>query len=608
VSRAVALSVPLPEVGLLFVVTLSTVWAAAPQTLVFDPVSHHVPDGLPYGVSAKATLNGRPHELRFQEILRAGDQPGSSPVPFGQLSTTSGEAFSPGRPPFSDLCDQIDYTAIQEAHGKIWMWNHFECVRGEIFLTELQQDTTTGTLTAVHTQPVGSALATQGGVYSPCAGDITDWGTLLSSEEYEPDARYWDHEAGRMTDEYWFSQSVNHLSTAFESTGDAHPYRFGWAPELRIDNQAGRVTGEKHYAMGRFSHELSRVLPDRRTVLQSDDGWGVGLFLFVADVPEVLSAGHLYAAQWTLDHARAGGAGRLDWVPLGHASNDDIQPLVESAHPVQFEELFTRAEVSAGGQCPLGFSPVFAFGITECLKLAAPSERVPNPAQAASRLETRRYAGLLGATTEFKKGEGLASTASGRTVYYALSDISGSMTAGSPPPPAADTVRLPANHCGGVYAGQTSGSIRDTTGALIDSEFVPWELHAVVVGKPQSRTVCHPSGIANPDNVTFLPAYDLLAIAEDTRRAPDGLWMWDRHLDTLTRVMLAPPEAEVAGLSVVEDLGGFDYLTVSLQTPGTDRDEAEPFDRTLQGRPYGVIADDHRSVVGVLGPLPTGHP
>ena len=78
--------------------TLSTVWAAPPHTLAFDPIAHELPDDHPYGVSPAATLDGRPEPIRFQEILRAGDQPGTSPVPFGQLATTTGAMFSPGRP------------------------------------------------------------------------------------------------------------------------------------------------------------------------------------------------------------------------------------------------------------------------------------------------------------------------------------------------------------------------------------------------------------------------------------------------------------------------------------------------------------------------------
>ena len=589
---------------MLALLSVASVMAAAPHQLVFEPVPPTLPVNAPYGVSGRAWVDGKEQPVGFQEILRVGDQPGTSPVPFGQLHDVRGDVFPPGRPPFSDLCNQLDYAAIQSAHGKLWLWTHFECVRGAIYLTELRQDSTTGTLTAVHTKPVDGALADEGGVFAPCAGDLTPWGTLLSSEEYEPDAGYWDEDAGQMTEAYWFSRSINRFVGAFDSPSGAHPYRFGWAPELRVVDDRGTVEAQKHYAMGRFSHEISRVLPDQRTVLQSDDGWGVGLFLFVADEAADLSAGHLYAAQWTITDPLHGGRGSLSWVPLGHARNDEIAPLLALEHPVRFDELFERVDLLATDRCPLGFTAVHTFGVTECLKLAAPSERVPDPAKAASRLESRRYAGLLGATTEWRKGEGLASTPDGETVYFAVSDVSGTMLAGEPAAAAPDTLRLESNRCGTIYAGGTASGLADTHGTPIDSAYVPWELHAAVVGAPRSSKVCDPVSISNPDNVTFLDGYDLLAIAEDTSRAPDSLWMWDRHLDTLTRVLLAPPEAEIAGLGFAPDLGGHAYVTVTLQSPGSDLDEAAPFDTSLQGKPYGVVSDDHRSVVGVFGPLP----
>ena len=583
--------------------TVTAALAAAPHRLVFEPIPHTRPWRGPYVVSQRAWVDGRAIDIRFQEILRVGDQPGDSPVRFGQLHDQAGAPFEVGRPPFSDLCNQLDYTAIQEAHGKLWLWSHFECVRGAIFLTELEQDAETGALTAVHTRPVHDTLTDQGGVFAPCAGDLTPWGTFLSSEEYEPDARYWDPSEGKMDESYWFSRAIDHLSTAFADPRDANPYRFGWSPELRITDAKGTVEAGKHYAMGRFSHEVSRVLPDQRTVLQSDDGWGVGLFLFVADTAGDLSAGHLYAAQWTVTDPLAGGSGRLDWVNLGHATDDEIEPLVEGGTRVRFDQLFDRVDVLESGRCPLTFTPVHTFGITECLRLAAPSARVPDPAKAASRLESRRYAGLLGATTEWRKGEGLASSPSGDTVYFAVSDVSGTMLANGPEGAAPDTIRLEKNRCGAVYAGGTTSRAVDTTGAPIDSAFVPWELHAAVRGLPRTDRICDPVGISNPDNVTFLGGYDLLAIAEDTRRAPDSLWMWDRHLDTLTRVLLAPPEAELAGIGMVE-VGGHAYVTVSLQSPGSDTDDVAPYDSALEGRLYGAVPDDHRSVVGVLGPLP----
>lgn len=49
----------------------------------------------------------------------------------------------------------------------------------------------------------------------------------------------------------------------------------------------------KHYAMGRFSHENVAIMPDRKTVYQSDDGDATVFFKFVATTAGDLSAGTL---------------------------------------------------------------------------------------------------------------------------------------------------------------------------------------------------------------------------------------------------------------------------------------------------------------------------
>ena len=61
-----------------------------------------------------------------------------------------------------------------------------------------------------------------------------------------------------------------------------NPYFYGWIPEVKIKAD-GSVDYAKHYSMGRFSHELSYVMPDEKTVYMSDDGTNVGLFMYVAD-------------------------------------------------------------------------------------------------------------------------------------------------------------------------------------------------------------------------------------------------------------------------------------------------------------------------------------
>ncbi len=585
---------------LLLVLSLLSSPVFAGGSLVFEPVALPADSGAPIPVTQRAWADGKPINVGFHELIRVGDQPNGSPFRFGQLLDAQGQPFPPDRGPFAELCNEADYNGIVQAHGKWWMFTHFECMRGEIYLTELSVDSGTGLPSAVRTAPIGAALQNQGGVYDPCSGVTTDWGTMLGSEEYEPDARQWSADTHQMPDGYWLARSYNHLTRAFASPAEANPYRFGWVPELTIQDAEGAVSATKHYAMGRFSHEISRVMPDQRTVYQSDDGRGAGWFLFVADEAADLSRGTLYAAQWTLDTAHADGSGRLTWVNLGHATDADIAPFVEGPHAVRFDDLFDTAPYANG--CPATFSAISTMGSDECLRLRAPHSRAPNPAQLASRLETRRYAALLGATVEWMKGEGVASDAAGRHVYVSFSSIVDTMTAGAPVG-IADHIRLPANPCGAVYAGNTAAHPADAAGRAIASEFVMVDLWAAVRGIDDQHNGCRSDSISNPDNIVFIDAFDTLAVAEDTRRSPDALWMVDVVTGTKNRVLLAPDGAEVTGLSYVPQTG---WLMVSLQGPGHGPD-AQPYPPSANQLPFGAIPSDRRSVVGVFGPLPTAH-
>jgi len=597
----------------LVVTLVSSALAAPAARLTVAPVEPGSADPGRIVASDTAWIDGKAVPFGFQELIRTGDQPGDSPHPFGRVFTESGEVFQHTWGPYTDLCNQADFTALQEAHGKLWLWTHQECMRGEIYLTELSQDATTGALSAVRTQPVGAALKAQGGVYDPCAGDITAWGTLLSSEEYEPDAHDWDHETGEMADSFFLASPYNQFLTAFADPREGHPYRYGWVPELTIDDSSGGVSGTKHYAMGRFSHEIARVMPDQRTVYMSDDGYGVGFFMFIADKAGDLSAGNLYAAQWTMDYSTRATDGALSWISLGHATDTELDKLVNGDDPAIFDDLFTAHDKTADGHCPAGSRPVLAYFETECLSLAAPSAKVPDPAKAASRLESRRYGAWLGATVEWMKAEGVASGPDGEAVYLALSYLGGFGAAGQPDSGAPDTVRVDRNECGGVFSGATMAGVSDTTGHPIDSAYVMVELHAVLEGAEQGRVTsgkrrgraeaCAPTSIANPDNIAFLDGYDQIAIAEDSGRAQDALWLWDRRFDTLTRILYSPPVGEVSGLTMSAELNGYRYLTVSLQGPGPEA-ELAPFDMSWQGKDFGTVERDTRSVVGVFGPFP----
>jgi hypothetical protein len=53
-------------------------------------------------------------------------------------------------------------------------------------------------------------------------------------------------------------------------------FQYGHITEVSIDAN-GKATPKKHYAMGRLAYEMGLVLPDKKTVVMSDDGANVSL-------------------------------------------------------------------------------------------------------------------------------------------------------------------------------------------------------------------------------------------------------------------------------------------------------------------------------------------
>lgn len=526
-------------------------------------------------------IDGEKHAIDFHVLARAGEQG------FGTVYGLDGE-------PVEETCNAVDFNALLEARGRLWLTSHFECTPGGIYLSELEQDATDGTLHVLGGRPVD--LSAEGGAYNPCAGQITPWGTHLASEEYEPDA---SQEPTSLEEHGWDYISWSKVKAA---AGDVkpNPYQYGWTPEVAIMTPEGDTLAVKHKSMGRFSHEIAYVLPDERTVYLSDDGTGGGLFMFVADKAAELASGTLYAARLEQTEKRGG---VITWVSLGHATDSLIDRWIQGG--VTFAHLFERAEL-ADGVCPEGFQIVAQDGLTECLRLAAPSELVSNPALAASRLETRRYAALIGATTEFQKGEGITYDPERKVLYVAFAKIGGRMLPEPSLPESRDHLKMEENPCGAVWAGYLGeGEPLDANGQPIASEGVVRTFRSILAGSPQEAdehgNTCSVVGPANPDNISFLPGYDTLMIAEDTKRhAVAALWALETRRATLRRVMVAPPHGEITGLHWIPDLGGHGYLTVAVQHPW----ELESLDGAKAKLPEGVTANDQRSMAGYLGPFP----
>lgn len=532
------------------------------------PAPQPQPDGST--LLASATLDGQDHPFGWQVLIAEGDQPGDSPHPFGTLIDARGGTLPFGKAP---TCPNVDGNGLFELEGRIWLLSNQECAPAALYQTEL--NLSEGRFSAVRTRPVD--LSAIGGTNQLCAAEVPRPGTYLTAEEYEPDA---SRVSGRSVDLsgttssgksiYDASDWVDFLRFAGEATPS--PYSVGWMVEVQTGADGG-TTARKRTAMGRFSHELSRTMPDGRTVFLSDDYSHGILAMFVADRAWDNASGRLYAARWT----ESAGQTTLRWVDLGAASEAEVDAAI--ARGIRFDELLLKASPGSDGTCPTGTTAVRSpQGVDECLSLRPGQERL------ASRLETRRTAALLGATVEFQKEEGVAFDPSGRRLFVAFTQIAAGMLPQDPPSPEADHIRLPANPCGVVYAFALSEGQTDTAGAPIDSAWVPTTATPAVSGVPLAEG-CDPAWPSEPDNLEWLPAAQALLIAEDTDRSPNLLWAWQGGAPL--PLLAGPPRpaegrlAEIAGLSVAPSVGGQSWVTVSIQHPG--------------GQPARV---------GVLGPFP----
>jgi secreted PhoX family phosphatase len=438
---------------------------------------------------------------------------------------------------------------------------------------------------------------------------VTPWGSHLGSEEYEPDAKKGAESAKTMAPFFGGGDTLG------GDVAKPKPYYYGYPVEVAVTSAAGDHVVSKHYSMGRFAHELSYVMPDRKTVYQSDDGTSVGFFMYIADNAGSLSAGTLYAAKWH-QTSPAGesalGEADIEWLELGHASDAEISKLIDAG--IGFSDIFTAADPAADGSCGDGMRSINANGIgEECLAL------VPGQELAAAFLETRRYAAYLGATTELRKEEGITFDAVSGRLFVAYSEVQYGMEDRKKNGAASDKydvgtsndVKLRFNTCGAVYAYDV-GSVRGIqsryvvthtrgllagrmTTAVDPDKLDPATIDAYSADSPFAGNTCDINGIANPDNLTFVPGQNLLLIGEDSTdgHENDAVWAYDLDSGTLARLMTTPYGAETTSLYYYPNIGGYAYIMTVAQHPYGESDQDK-----LQ------TPGDKHSYMGVLGPLP----
>ena len=368
--------------------------------------------------------------------------------------------------------------------------------------------------------------------------------------------------------------------------GAFNPYRYGFLTEIAVAAD-GTPAVHKHFAGGRIAIELGYVMPDEKTVYISDDGTNVGMFRFVADTAGDLSAGTLYAAKWNQTSGEGGGAADMAWVDLGHADDASVQTLIEAG--TKFSDIFEVGDMNDDGTCADGFTSSNAEGRSECLKVKDGMD------VAASRLETRRYASMMGATTEFRKMEGITFNPADSKLYLAMSEVTSGMEDGAKENKydkgGRNDIKLEGNKCGVVYEFDVDGDMVATAAkALVAGKPTKYE-----DGTPYAGNTCDIDGIANPDNLTFVKGTRTLIIGEDTGSGHqnDAIWAYNIDSGDLTRIETTPYGSETTSPYWYGDINGHGYLMSVVQHPYGESDEDKLSD-----------AADAMAYIGYIGPFP----
>ena len=459
------------------------------------------------------------------------------------------------------LSKSPDSNTLLKVNGKLYMVNHYESIPSNeignmpetMMLNTVEQNKETGELTITDMTPID--FSDFGGLWTPCAGSLSPWNTHLGSEEYEPDARA--HEANPEK-----STVTQHARNYYQdNTLIGNPYLYGYVPEVSIDEK-GQSTAVKHFSMGRLSIENVKVATDNRTVYFGDDGSYTMAFMYIADKAKDLSAGTLYAAKWNQTGEENGGSANLEWIKLGHATDEEIKELAENTKFSDMFETTTDAEYAKAN----GFTRSKAGGRDEWLKVK------PGMEKAAAFLESRRYGALKGATAEFNKMETVEINKADNKIYMTMSTISGGMTANPNDP--TDDIHVPKISAGGIYEMNLAENQTDSEGNKIKSKFVANEITGLLMGedlavKDAAGNKAHVDKIANPDNITYSEKMRTLFIAEDSGNHVNNFG-WAYNIDTkkLTRILSAADGGEVTGIQAIDNLNGFTYLMAGSQSPG----------------------------------------
>lgn len=370
-----------------------------------------------------------------------------------------------------------------------------------------------------------------GGTAANCFGSVSPWGTPLTSEEWivrssvdSTTSADWNDPANTSTDNI----------EALTAPDFPNPYRYGYIAEVTEATSEAPVV-VKHFTIGRYEHENSTVMPDRRTVYSSQDDTGGVLFKFIADTAEDLSSGTLYGAKLTQDEGSSEPATTgfdVSWVELASATNATIEAWIAEYDGIDTDDFvegessyMTLADVQAWADGDATYPTVENGG--------SPVTAGEPMDDRAAFLESRQAARMKGATAEWRKLEGISinhdraleavggeEAIAGEDVteaymYIGIADLDNTMIDDE------GDIQLSARvkDCGGIYR------------AKLEEGYDLARIEPVVMGGTYRSSLtgaerCDVNQLSQPDNVIVMRDGRII-IGEDGFQENNTLWMYD---------------------------------------------------------------------------------
>ncbi|MEW6989605.1 alkaline phosphatase PhoX [Colwelliaceae bacterium 6441] len=338
-----------------------------------------------------------------------------------------------------------------------------------------------------------------------CFGTLSPWNTPLTSEEnYEAEnTEQWNNV--NYTDGYPSYPDIQNLQTYLGSSTLPNPYDYGYIVEI-TDPTSTSPTPVKHFTLGRVAHENAVVMPDWKTVYTTDDGSNKAFYKFVATHAGDLSSGTLYAAKLTQDASSDPAKTGFDiqWIKLGTSNNTQIKTWINEYNGIT-ESDYVEGETSY----------ITQDEIDDWANNGNGDDRY-------AFIETLRAAKAKGATTEFRKMEGVVINTDGAAsgtipyMYAAMSEVGKGMV------DLTGDIQLDSSaKCGAVYR---FGLTTDFNVTRMEPVVVGGEYNSA--GDDQGNK-CDVNGISNPDNLLVMDDGRVL-IGEDTsKHINNAIWIYN---------------------------------------------------------------------------------